>query len=229
MGKLVKAMAAEAGFDTAPPVHRGNNESGSALTKTKLEHIDVAIDFSTREAVEANLPRLAEAGVNVVIGTTGWQASHERLRALCLDAGIGVVAAPNFSVGVQYFLEIVRSAAAMAAAEHEMGAYIHEEHHARKTDKPSGTALEMAAQMVRAGYERTIDISSTRAGHVPGTHTLGLDSPTETITLTHRTRSRRTFASGALVAARWVLNRQGWFSMADVLGLDVDPAAPRRR
>ena len=229
MGQMVMALAADAGFDIAEPMHSQNNAGGAGLTPEKLKDIAVAVDFSTAEALESNLPLLASAGVNIIIGTTGWHASREQLRRQCLDASIGVVAASNFSIGVQYFMALARQTGAMFADETDIGAYVHEHHHARKADKPSGTALEIAAGMIGAGYSKQIDMSSPRAGHAPGTHTVGFDSPTETITLTHQTRDRRTFVNGALLAARWVLDRRGWFWMSDVLGLDVDPLTAGRR
>ena len=229
MGSLVTALAADAGFDTAPPLDSENNAGGAGLTDERLKNI--AVEKSTAAAVEENLPRLADAGVDIVIGTTGWHKNRERIRSLCLDAEIGVVAAANFSVGVQLFLALARHAGTLFADRTEFGAYIHEHHHAMKADAPSGTARELEVQLVIGGYDGPIDMSSTRAGHAPGTHTVGLDSPTEAVTLTHQTRDRRTFAAGALVAARWLVSqrRHGWFSMADVLGLDYDRLTHGRR
>jgi 4-hydroxy-tetrahydrodipicolinate reductase len=99
----------------------------------------------------------------------------------------------------------------------DFGAWVHEAHHVRKKDAPSGTALALTRGMVEVGFARGIDVSSTRAGFLPGTHTVGFDGPSETIELTHTVRERAVFARGALVAARWVIGRRGWFSMRDVL------------
>jgi 4-hydroxy-tetrahydrodipicolinate reductase len=99
----------------------------------------------------------------------------------------------------------------------EYGAWIHEQHHATKRDAPSGTALLLRDGMAAAGFPRPIDVASTRAGMIPGTHTVGFDGLSDTIELTHRARDRRGFASGALLAARWLQGREGWYSMADVL------------
>ena len=100
------------------------------------------------------------------------------------------------------------------------GAFIHEAHHAAKKDAPSGTALALRGALERGGLSRGVDVSSTRAGFIPGTHIVGFDGPAETLTLTHTVRDRATFAHGALVAARWVRGRQGWFTMRQVLGLE---------
>jgi 4-hydroxy-tetrahydrodipicolinate reductase len=128
------------------------------------------------------------------------------------------VASANFSIGVNIFQVLAAEAARLAQAQPEYGAWIHEAHHATKKDAPSGTALLLRDAMTAAGFGRPIDISSTRAGSIPGTHTIGFDGPSDTIELTHTARDRRGFARGALVAAKWVQNRRGWFSMRDVLG-----------
>ena len=128
-----------------------------------------------------------------------------------------MVAAANFALGVNIFLSILDRAGALFAMRSEFGAWIHEAHHAAKRDAPSGTALVMKNRLEHAGYARPLDISSTRAGASPGTHTLGFDSAAETITLTHTTRDRSVFARGALEAARWIQGRTGWFSMRDVV------------
>ena len=101
------------------------------------------------------------------------------------------------------------------------GAWIHELHHAAKKDAPSGTALQIKAGMERAGYSHRIDVSSSRAGFIPGTHTVGFDGPSETITLTHAVRDRAVFARGALEAARWLQGRRGWFTMRDMLDTGI--------
>jgi 4-hydroxy-tetrahydrodipicolinate reductase len=107
----------------------------------------------------------------------------------------------------------------MFAPQAEFGAFVHEAHHAAKKDAPSGTGLLLKRAMEQAGYPRPIDVSSTRAGFIPGTHTVGFDGPAETITLTHTARDRSAFARGALGAARWVVGKRGWFTMRDVLGV----------
>jgi 4-hydroxy-tetrahydrodipicolinate reductase len=132
---------------------------------------------------------------------------------------VGIVAAPNFSTGVVLFDAVVAQAAKYFAGQIEFGAFLHEAHHAAKKDAPSGTALLLKSTMEKAGLNRGIDVSSTRAGFIPGTHTVGFDGPAETITLTHAARDRSAFARGALVAAQWVSGKRGWFTMQDVLGL----------
>ena len=112
--------------------------------------------------------------------------------------GIGIVVAPNFSTGVVLFDAIVAQAAKLFAAQPEFGAFLHEAHHAAKKDAPSGTALLLKRSMEQAGFPRPIDVAASRAGFIPGTHTIGFDGPAETVTLTHTARDRTAFARGAL-------------------------------
>jgi 4-hydroxy-tetrahydrodipicolinate reductase len=157
--------------------------------------------------------------MNVVIGTTGWDEHEESMRKVAENAGIGVVAAPNFSLGVALFQSLAEQAAKMFATHPQYGAWIHEIHHSAKKDAPSGTAIKLQQGMQRAGYGHNIDMASSRAGSVPGTHTLGFDGPFETITMTHTNRDRAAFAQGALQAAKWVHGKRGWFTIRDVLGI----------
>ncbi len=219
MGRLIEALSRSEGFDVVGWLDSGNNPAGAGITAERCRGVDVAVDFSTAAAVVENLPRLVAHRVNVVIGTTGWSAHEAGLRRLVEDAGVGVVVAPNFSVGAVIFEAVVARAASLFAARPEVGAWVHELHHAAKRDAPSGTALTLERAMVSAGYGRPIPIASTRAGAIPGTHEVGFDGPYETVTLTHTVRDRATFAYGALAAARWIIGRRGWFTMHDVLGL----------
>jgi 4-hydroxy-tetrahydrodipicolinate reductase len=215
MGTLVEALAPEYGASVAGVI---DEHSGPrAVADGAYGPVDVAIDFTLAEAVPKNLPQLAERGINVVIGTTGWQAHEAGMRAVAGRAGIGVLAASNFSLGMNVFALAVEEASRHFARHPEFGAWIHEQHHALKKDAPSGTALTLKSAMARAGYDRPIDVSSSRAGSIPGTHTVGFDGPSETIELTHTVRDRAVFARGALTAAKWLVGRQGWFSIRDML------------
>jgi 4-hydroxy-tetrahydrodipicolinate reductase len=219
MGRLVEALAPEYGCELAGVLDEVSNEGGEGLAPGRWPGVDVAIDFSIPAAVEDNVRALATLRINVVIGTTGWDAASARVREMAEQSGLGVVAAPNFSTGVILFGEIVKAAARLLAPQAEYGAYVHELHHAAKRDAPSGTALALHRAMEGAGYARPIDVASTRAGSIPGTHAIGFDGPSETITLTHTVRDRGTFARGALVAAQWIKGRRGWYTMHDVLGV----------
>jgi len=214
MGRLVDALAPEHGMRIC-----GRVTSRNADRADDWPVADVAIDFSTASAVPINARRLAARGTSLVIGTTGWQNEEEAVRRELARYPIGVVAAPNFALGVNLFVAVATRAAELMVDRPEFGVWIHELHHQAKRDAPSGTAIAIRNAMERAGYRAAIDVASTRAGTMPGTHTVGFDSAAETITLTHATRDRTAFARGALEAARWVHGRRGWFTMKDVMGI----------
>jgi 4-hydroxy-tetrahydrodipicolinate reductase len=219
MGKLVGDLAPEYGCEIAGVVDPQSGKHGGPANDDRWSSVDVAVDFSHAGAVASNAIALARRGIDLVIGTTGWQDDAAEVRQAVQDGGGGAVVAPNFSTGVVLFEALVTEAAGLFAGQGDFGAFLHEAHHAAKKDAPSGTALLLKKAMERAGFSRTIDVSATRAGFIPGTHTIGFDGPAETITLTHAARDRTAFARGALAAAKWVHGKRGWYSMKDVLGL----------
>jgi len=209
MGRLIEELAPAQGCEVAGRIDVGQDDWKVPA--------DVAVDFSTADALEGNFSKYVDRQLPVVIGTTGWSAREAEYRAQAERAGLGVVAAANFSIGVNLFQLMVAEAARLMQPHEQFGAWIHEAHHSAKRDAPSGTALVLRDAMVAAGFGRTIDMSSTRAGAIPGIHTIGFDAASDTIELTHTARDRRGFAAGALLAARWLQGRRGWFTMADVL------------
>lgn len=217
MGRLVDKLSPDYGFEVVGRFDPQGNTGGPGLSSQP--DADVAVDFSIGSAVVENLPVLASRGINLVIGTTGWQAHEQQMRKIVEGSNIGVVAASNFSLGVALFEKIAEEAARSFAPQPEYGAWIHELHHAAKKDAPSGTAVTLKRAMERAGYRNPIDMASNRAGSNPGIHTIGFDGPFETVTLTHTNRDRAAFAQGALHAARWIHGKRGWFTIRDVLGL----------
>ena len=215
MGRLVEQLAPSHGCEVSAIL---TGRSGSlAITDAGVGDIDVAIDFTAGAAVRGNLEQLAVRRINAVIGTTGWQAEEAACRKIAADAGIGVLAAANFSIGMTIFKLMVADAARRFAAQPEVGAWIHELHHAAKKDAPSGTALLLKTTMEQAGYDRRIDVSASRAGAIPGTHEIGFDAAAETVTMTHTVRDRAVFAHGALEAAKWLRGRTGWYGIEDVI------------
>jgi 4-hydroxy-tetrahydrodipicolinate reductase len=219
MGKLVGELAPQYGFDVAGVIDPLSPMHGGGPDAAQWSGVDVAIDFTTPDVVAGNAVVLAKRGIPLVIGTTGWAKEEGAVRQAVADGGAAAVVAPNFSTGVVLFEAMVAQASRLFAPQQEFGAFVHEAHHAAKKDAPSGTALLLRRAMEQAGYPRGIDVSATRAGFIPGTHTVGFDGPAEAITLTHLARDRSAFARGALGAAQWVIGKHGWFTMKDVLGL----------
>lgn len=210
MGRMVEQLAPEYGFTVHACVDNGDDFAAVAGA-------DVAIEFTMPEAVVGNIARLAAMRLPVVVGTTGWLAHMDQARAMVEKNKSALVWSPNFSVGVNVFLRLVREAARLLADELEYGAWAWEIHHDTKKDAPSGTMIKLVEEMHAAGYPRHVDVSSNRAGRHPGTHEIGFDSAADTITLRHVARSREGFARGALKAAQWIVGKQGVFEFSDVL------------
>lgn len=219
MGRMLEDLAPAHGFAVALKLDGKSNPNGIGLTAAALQGIEVAIDFSVPGAVAANVERLADLGVPVVVGTTGWQNELPRLRAHVegrSENGAGLLYGANFSIGVQIFYRLAEAAARLLAGVESYDAWLYEIHHRMKKDAPSGTLKEIQRLLTAAGYDRPIDVASNRAGAIPGTHQIGFDSEADTILLEHRARNRTGFAQGALRAARWMLGRRGVYEFSTV-------------
>ena len=217
MGRMIESLAAGRGIEIALKLDEFNNANFEGITAANFRGIDAAIEFSVPSAVAGNIERIAALGVNMVIGTTGWADQMPRVREIVERSGVGLVWSPNYSVGVNAFFRIVSEAARLLANEAEYEAWAWEIHHSAKKDAPSGTLLKLVDEMRDAGYNRSIDISSSRAGKIPGTHEIGFDSAADTITLRHTARGREGFALGALKAAEWVVGKKGFHEFGEVL------------
>jgi 4-hydroxy-tetrahydrodipicolinate reductase len=218
MGRLIEQLAPEYDFHVRAKFDSRNNPGGEGLTRGSLQGVDVAVEFSTPASAAQNIRKLADAGVSAAVGTTGWFEQLTAARDAVTQRGTGLVWAPNFSVGVNLFLQAVRHTAALFAAQDEYDAWGWEIHHAAKKDAPSGTLRKLAEEMRASGYAREITLSANRAGAHPGTHEIGFDSAADTITLRHTARSREGFARGALRAARWISGKKGVYEFREVLG-----------
>jgi 4-hydroxy-tetrahydrodipicolinate reductase len=213
MGRLIAQLAPEYGVTIVGRATR------TELTRAdEWPDADVAIDFSSAAAVTANASAAVARGMSLVIGTTGWHEQEAAVRLAVAGSSVGVIAAPNFAIGVNLF-DAIAERSAHLLVRRGFAPWIHESHHAAKKDAPSGTALALQRTVEAAGGQR-VDVASTRAGSIPGTHTVGFDAPSEFITMMHVARDRTPFARGALEAARWIHGRTGWFSMRDMLELE---------
>jgi len=216
MGELVENLARTAGDEIGLiQTSRDALKDGPPLG-TLLGGHDAAIDFSVGSAVLRNVEACALAGVPLVEGTTGWQENEPAVRRIIAEHNASLVYGANFSIGVNVFYRIVSHAASLMARLDQYEAFIEEQHHSRKRDAPSGTALKLKHLMVKH-IESEIPIASVRAGYIPGTHRVGFDSAADQITLTHMARSREGFAAGALMAARWIVGRKGVFEFSEVI------------
>jgi 4-hydroxy-tetrahydrodipicolinate reductase len=218
MGKLVEELSPAFGLEVRARFDTTNNANAVGLTREALKQVDVAIEFSTPESAPANLLQLAALGIPAVSGTTGWYERLPAVRDAVLNGKTSLVWGPNFSIGMNVFLQVVARAAALFAKHPDYAAWGWEIHHGAKKDAPSGTLKKLAEDISAAGYLRPVNLSSNRAGSHPGTHEIGFDSPGDTVLMRHTARSREGFARGALSASVWALARKGVFEFREIFG-----------
>src|SRR5256884_7223550 len=215
MGQLVTKLAAERGHEVSVTLRSRDSERSAEELADSLRGCDVAIDFSMSAAVTRNVKACARVDVPLVEGTTGWESQLDEVKNVVSQNDSALIYGANFSVGVQVFYRIAASAAELFQSLESYDAFIEEAHHKRKRDAPSGTALQLG-EIVALNVGREVPISSTRAGHIPGTHRVGFDSSADQITLEHVARSREGFAAGALMAGKWIIGRKGVYEYAEV-------------
>jgi 4-hydroxy-tetrahydrodipicolinate reductase len=228
MGRLVEYEAVNAG-DTIGVVltSRDKGLDLNSLTE-KLSGHDVAIDFSTGDAVLTNVAACMRARIPLVEGTTGWRDHESEVKQIVGELEGALVYGPNFSIGVHMFYRLVEYASSLMASLETYEPFIEEAHHSRKRDAPSGTALKLA-ELMRNHYQKDIPTVSTRAGFIPGTHRVGFDAAADQILLTHTARSRQGFAAGALFSARWIVGKSGVHEFSEVISELVDQGGDNKR
>ena len=228
MGQAIEKIALERGHHITQIINKQN-------AKVSLSDVDIAIEFSLPEAAVSNITTCLEQSVPVVSGTTGWLASYEAVTALCNTKKGAFIYASNFSLGVNIFFELNKKLAAMMQHPGTYQVSTEEIHHTKKLDAPSGTAITIAEGIIENSAatkwelntkEKSTDqnpeivpITSKRIGDVPGTHIVTYDSEVDQIEIKHTANNRQGFALGAVIAAEWLQNKTGVYSMKDVLGL----------
>ncbi|RNA65896.1 4-hydroxy-tetrahydrodipicolinate reductase [Prosthecochloris sp. ZM_2] len=233
MGQQVRAIIEE----TEEHDVRAVLDVDADISPASFEGSDVIIDFTVRDAFLANLPAMLESGVPVVVGTTGWDAEMDSVRAKVKDAGASLMYSANFSLGVNIFLRTVREAARMISSFEQFDIAFSEEHHTQKADYPSGTALR-AAEMILEANERKksiladlpkdskispdqLQVSAIRLGSVFGKHTAHINSEFDDIVISQTARNRQGFAGGAVEAGKWLAGKHsrqpGFYTMDDFL------------
>jgi len=216
MGKLIKTLAEQQGHVVTAMVDDADAGLSAGELSNKLTGCDVAIDFTVADAVRRNVDACVLAGVALVEGTTGWNDEREEVEQLVREGNGAMVFGANFSIGVNLFYRMAEYAAQLIARFPEYEAFIEEQHHSRKKDAPSGTALKLK-EVVSKHISKEFTISATRAGNIPGTHQVGFDGPADQILLKHTARSREGFAAGALLAAEWIAGKKGLFEFSEVI------------
>jgi 4-hydroxy-tetrahydrodipicolinate reductase len=210
MGRMVEEAAARAGLEVTCII------DPFAESRGEITDADVCIDFSEPGSVIDNIERVAGHRLPMVVGTTGWYDRIDEVRRLVEESGIGLVYGSNFSVGVNLMFKVVRYASELFSRFSSYDPFIEEAHHKFKKDAPSGTAIFLK-RIVEKEYSREVPAASTRAGYIPGIHTVGFDSEADTLAINHTARSRAGFAEGAVIAARWIAGRKGLYEFTEVI------------
>lgn len=226
MGKIIEEIALERGHDVSL---KFNSKNKADLSSEILKQVDVAIEFSNPENAVKNIQLCLSAGIPIAIGTTGWYNSFSKIEKECKSLNGTLLAATNFSIGVNIFFEVNKRLAAIMGKQIEYSSEIQEIHHTEKLDSPSGTAITLAEQIVTNSTrykswknEATenpsdLEIISYREAGIPGTHEVTFDSDIDKISIKHEAKNRRGFALGAVLAAEYIHNKKGIFTMQDVL------------
>ena len=216
MGKLIRRLAEEKGHEIVVVIDDTFAQSSAEVLAAKLSGADVAIDFTVAEAVKRNVSACVAASVPLVEGTTGWNHDREVIEKIVSDGNGAFLFGANFSFGVNLFYRIAAFAAELLAKFPQYETFLEEQHHSRKLDAPSGTALRIK-DIVAEHVKKDFTVTATRAGNIPGTHRLGFDGPADQILLEHTARSREGFAYGAILAAEWIVGKQGFFEFNEVV------------
>ncbi len=224
MGQVIERIAQERG-------HKIVLRKDENITFEGLSSADVAIDFSVPTAAVTNISSCFHANVPVISGTTGWLDHYDEMVALCEEKNGGFISSSNFSLGVNIFFELNAYLAKMMSKLKNYSVAMEEIHHTQKLDAPSGTAISLAKGIIEnSSYTNwtleepkanEIQIEAKRVGAVPGTHTVTYNSEVDAIEIKHTAHNREGFALGAVIAAEWIVGKQGVFTMKDVLELDA--------
>ena len=227
MGRVIEKLAKDKGYVITDIFDHDN-----PIDPNADYDFDVAIDFTYPDTVIENIKMLSAKGKAVVVGTTGWYDRIDEMSDLVTKNKTGLVWGSNFSVGVQMYFKIVKYASKLVNFLDSYDVMVHELHHKRKKDSPSGTA-EIMARIITSNVDRKtgveynaingevdnskLHVSSTRGGEITGTHTMYIDSHADSIEITHNAKNRTGFALGSLLAANWVHNKTGFYSFGEIL------------
>jgi 4-hydroxy-tetrahydrodipicolinate reductase len=228
MGKAIEKMALSKGYKVVVKI---DSEPDWEEFDEDLGRADVAIEFSMPETAVQNIKRCFGKNIPVVTGTTGWKNYESEIKQLCLKKQQAIFIAANFSIGVNVFFEVNKKLASLMNRQGQYEISIEETHHVQKIDKPSGTAIRLAEDIISqhkqlkqwAGDETnkddTLEVRSFRKGQVTGTHVVRYISDNDILEIKHEALNRNGFAQGALMAAEWIIGRKGVFGMSDLMGI----------
>lgn len=225
MGKEIESIALQRGHAIVLKVDENN---ATTFNIDDLKKADVAIEFSTPHTVISNIKKCFEAQVPIVVGTTGWYDEFEMIQELCLQKNGALFHATNFSLGVNLFFKVNAYLAELMNKYDSYNVEMEEIHHIHKLDKPSGTAISLANQILEKTDRKTkwsitdknpetLFIKDVREGEVPGTHIIKYTSAVDDIEIMHKAHNRKGFALGAVIAAEYIKGKKGIFTMNDLI------------
>ncbi len=210
-GSLVAEVARERGHSVRA-LDINENEHASALTAPTLAGVDVVIDFTAPEAAAENMRAVLALGSRIVVGTTGWYAHLDEMKALAAKRNGGLLYGTNFSMGVQKFFRLTAELARLEGYTFS----VDETHHVTKLDAPSGTAITLQQIIQSVRPEETVEITSHRIADAKGEHIVTATSETDTLEIRHDAHSRRGFALGAVRGAEWLAGKQGVWEFREI-------------
>lgn len=232
MGREIERVAKLKGINVLSIIDPSGSGTHRQIDDSSMRDVDVCIDFSTPNAVVSNIEKISRFRKDMVIGTTGWNDKIGKVKNIVSRSRIGVIYASNFSIGVNIFFKIVENAARLVNELEDYDIYGCELHHNKKIDSPSGTAKTIGGILIKNIRRKSklvfsmigrkiapneLHFASVRAGSIPGTHIVGFDSSADTIELKHEARNREGFASGAIMAAKWINGKKGFYTIDDFM------------
>lgn len=228
MGHMIEEIALQREHEIVLKIDISNQQD---LNKENLSKADVAIEFTGPDSAFENVMKCIEHGIPVVSGSTGWNKKIEEAKKSCMEKNSSFLHASNFSIGVNIFFEVNKLLAKLMASQTDYDVMIKEIHHTQKKDAPSGTAVTLAEQVLEnitrkkkwvnkaSNSKEELSIISERTDPAPGTHHVKYQSEVDDIEIIHTAHSRKGFALGAVLAAEYIWDKKGIFSMKDVLHL----------
>jgi len=227
MGKEIEQIAIFRGHEIVLKINSNNLQE---FTVDNLKKADVAIEFTTPNAVLKNIYTCFDAGIPIVVGTTAWYKHLDEVKKYCAQKNASLLYASNFSVGVNLFFALNKKLAELMAPYKEYDVMIEEIHHTQKLDAPSGTAISLANDILAVhptkkkwsldkSDEQTLLIKAKRIDPCPGTHSIKYSSEIDDIEIIHTAHNRKGFATGAVIAAEWLIGKKGVYTINDVLNI----------
>ncbi len=226
MGKMLENLCFQKGYEIVSIIDSSQDKYKHEIDRDSLNGAELALEFTQPQGLVDRVQALAKCGMNIVIGTSGWYDSIERVQEIAIEYQVGIIYSANFSIGMNIFFQTVDYLSKMMAKIPDYDLYAWEEHHNEKKDRPSGTAKYITSILKdnHSDLRADFDFESIRAGRKPGTHLVGYDGAFDFIELKHLARERAAFVSGAVKSIDWIAGKRGFYNFSDyfkeIFGID---------